>query len=280
MLVPDARVAKIAGLTNSAKACKLLNLQTFVQAVPADESAIFLALPKMGRNLMPYRILSVALALTFTLAGCATKPQLPVNFDAKSVSTGAPSVGIAMTALPKPEVHMPGAGCLLCIIAAQVANSELSRHTDTLTTEEVAQLKQRVADSLKKQGATVKVIAEPIDVRALPDAEPKEGAARKNFASLKQKYGVDKLVVLEVTQIGFERAYSAYIPVSDPKGLFRGVGYLVDLGTNKYDWYLPVDVTKSSDGRWDEPKKFPGLTNAYFQAVEIGQDRLIKPLAN
>ena len=130
---------------------------------------------------MSYRIQGVALALSLTLVGCATKPQAPVDFSAKSLTTGTQIVGIAMTALPKPEVHMPGVSCLLCIMAAQVANSDLSRHTDTLTTEEVAQLKQQVADSLKKKGANIKVIAEPIDVRALPDAEA-TSAALASFA--------------------------------------------------------------------------------------------------
>jgi hypothetical protein len=229
---------------------------------------------------MSRHILACALALAFAISGCATKPQLPVNFEARSVADGSQRIGIAVSALPTPQVHMPGASCLLCILAAQVANADLLKYTDTLTTEDIAQLKQRVADSLRKKGATIKAIAEPIDVRGLPDAERKDGAPRKNFASLKQKYGVDKLLVIEIAQLGFERTYSSYFPTSDPKGMFRGVGYIVDLGTNKYDWYLPVDVTRRTEGKWDEPRNFPGLTNAYFQALEIGQDMLVKPLAN
>jgi hypothetical protein len=232
---------------------------------------------------MNYRTAAVAAigAVLLVLSGCATKPQTPIAFDAKSVGAGKETIGVAMTAVPKPEVHMPGAGCLLCLMAAQVANNALSRHTDTLTTEDLSQLKQRVATTLAKRGATVKVIPEALDVRAFPDGDSREpGFARKNFSALKQKYGIDKLVVVEIAEIGFERTYSAYVPTSDPKALFRATGYEVDLRTNKLEWYLPVDVKKSADGQWDEPARFPGLTNAYFQAIEIGQDNLLKPLAN
>lgn len=227
---------------------------------------------------MSYRNLLVAAGLSVALVGCATKPQRPVEFNARSIA-GSPAVGVSMTKLPKPEVHLPGANCLLCAIAASAANMDLSRHTDTLTTEDLAQLKEDVARALKGKGATVKVIAEELDISALPDGSAIDGAPKKNFAPLKQKYGVDRLLVLEVNQLGFERTYSAYIPTSDPKGLFRGVGYMVDLGTNKYDWYQPINVLKSADGKWDEPTRFPGLTNAYFQAIEIGKDSLVKPFA-
>jgi hypothetical protein len=232
---------------------------------------------------MKYRIAALAAfgAALLMLAGCATKPQAPVGFDAKSLAMSRQTVGVAMTAVPKPEVQLPGAGCLLCILTAQVANSALSKHAETLTTDDLSRLRQRIADALAKRGATVKVIAEPVNVEALPQAATDApGFARKNFSALKQKYGVDKLLVIEIHQLGFERTYTAYIPTSDPKALFRGVGYIVDLRTNKLEWYQPVDVRKSADGQWDEPARFPGLTNAYFQALEIGQDTLVRPLSN
>jgi hypothetical protein len=61
--------------------------------------------------------------------------------------------------------------------------------------------------------------------------------------------------------------------------LLQGVGYIVNLKNNTYEWYLPVLVTKAADQNWDEPPKFPGLTNAYFQALEIGKDSFLRPLA-
>ena len=34
---------------------------------------------------------------------------------------------------------------------------------------------------------------------------------------------------------------------------------------------------RNADGAWDEPAKFPGLTNAYFQVVELGKDEVLRP---
>lgn len=86
-------------------------------------------------------------------------------------------------------------------------------------------------------------------------------------------------MVFNITTLGISRTYADYFPTSDPKALLQGSGYLVNLSNNTYEWYLPVNVTKSTDGNWDEPPKFPGLTNAYFQALEIGKDSFLKPFS-
>jgi len=84
-------------------------------------------------------------------------------------------------------------------------------------------------------------------------------------------------LVIDITALGFTRTYSAYIPTSDPKSLLRGAGYMVNLSNNTYEWYLPVVVSKGADRNWDEPPKFPALTNAYFQGLELGKDRFLEP---
>ena len=102
-------------------------------------------------------------------------------------------------------------------------------------------------------------------------------APRKNFQSLRVKYNVDRLLVIDITGVGFIRPYSAYIPTSDPKGFVDGVGYLVDLSSNLYDWYVRVNIVKGAEGQWDEAPQFPGLTNAYFQAIEAAKDQFSDP---
>lgn len=56
-----------------------------------------------------------------------------------------------------------------------------------------------------------------------------------------------------------------------------GEGYLVNLNSNVLEWYLPINISKGADGNWDEAPKFPGLTNAYFQAIELGKEAIKKP---
>ncbi len=215
------------------------------------------------------------------LGGCATKPQLPVALESEAISTKAGKIGVAMTALPKVDTQFPGAGCLLCLAAANIANSTLSTHTQTLTHEDLPKLKNQIADILRKKGAEVVLIEEALIVADLPSSKGEApNLARQDFSSIQKKYNIDKLVVINVAAIGVWRNYAAYIPNGDPKGTLKGAGYMVNLKNNVYEWYLPVDINKSADGTWDEPPKFPGLTNAYFQALELAKDAFLKPFSN
>jgi len=228
---------------------------------------------------MKLRIGMVVLGVAVLLAGCATR-QTPVGLNPDAFGATAGRVGVAMTALPKVDTYFPGASCLLCLAAASIANSSLTTHAKTLSYEDLPKLKERVADALRRKGADVVVIPGEFDVGALPTfANSVPNVAPKDFTSLQKKYGISRLLVIEVQTLGFWRTYSAYFPTSDPKAIFSGRGYIVNLGSNAYDWYLPVNVLRSAEGAWDEPTAFPGLTNAYFQALELGKDSYLNPFA-
>ncbi len=196
---------------------------------------------------------------------------------AGTLSAPESRIGVVMTALPKVDTEFPGAGCLLCYAAASAANSSLTSHAHTLTADDLADLKGRVVDLIAKKGGKAIAIADDLKLDQLESSSGTgPNKARKDFTPLKAKYQVDKLVVLQVNTLGFTRPYSSYIPNSDPKAALIGAGYIVNLSNNTYEWYQPIDVRKSSDGKWDEPPKFPGLTNAYFQTIEIGKDNFLK----
>jgi len=215
------------------------------------------------------------------LGGCATVQQQPIGFSRDAFTTGKPSrIGVVMTPLPKVDTYLPGAGCLLCYAVAAGVNSTLTAYSHTLSYEDLPNLKKEAAELLVKKGLDATVIAEDLNVSQLPrNSAEGPNMAKQNYSSLKAKYNVDKLLVIEVSAVGFVRTYADYIPTSDPKAEVVGKGYIVDLTTNTYDWYAPVSVLKSSDGEWKEPPKYPGLTNAYFQAIELGKDGFLKPLA-
>jgi hypothetical protein len=220
-------------------------------------------------------LLGIALAIT-TLAGCATQPQqsLPMNVSAIGQNLGR--IGVAMTQLPKVDTQFPGASCLLCMAAASAANSSLTSHANTLPHDDLPKIKNHLADLLKKNGTEVVLIEEPISLDALSDVNPGPNAARKDFSPLHKKHGVDRLLVIDIRALGFIRTYSAYFATSEPKAYMRGIGYIVN-SSNAYDWYQPFDATRSADRNWDEPPKFPGLTNAYFQVLELGKDAILRP---
>lgn len=229
---------------------------------------------------MSYKTGLALAAIAVGLGGCATRPPSPVSLAEDSLNSQTGRLGVAMTALPKVDTEFPGAACLLCLAAAATANSSLTAHANTLPYEDLPKLKNEVADLIRsKKKANVTVIPEDLKVGELADyGTVGPNIARKDFSPLKQKYKIDKLLVIDITALGFTRPYSAYIPTSDPKALLRGAGYIVNLNNNTYEWYMPVIITKSADKNWDEPPKFPGLTNAYFQALELGKDRFFEPL--
>ena len=229
---------------------------------------------------MNSRFVGLLLAMSM-LGGCAVAPQLPVPLSKEALAGQGSRMGVAMSALPKVDTHLPGAGCLLCLAVASAANHSLTKHAQTLPAEDLAKLRAEAAALLRKNGNDVVVLDQDINVSALPDFGSKEpNFARKNFASIRDRYKIDRLLVVDLEMIGFLRTYSAYIPTADPKAMVRGSAYIVNLKTHALEWFLPVDTLRSAESKWDEPPSFPGLTNAYFQAIEISRDNILKPLSN
>jgi hypothetical protein len=221
---------------------------------------------------------AVLTAVILILGGCAGTPQLAVSMDQGTPTLKGSRVGVYMAELPKVNSYFPGAGCLLCIATASIANAKLTAHTQTLPHDELGKLKADLANLLRARGATVVDMPDTFSPTSLPKSQDKgANIALNDFSSLRATYKIDKLAVIDISQLGMLRTYSAYFPTSDPKASLIGVGYLVNLTNNQYEWYQPVRVSKSSEGAWDEPPKFPGLTNAYFQTLEIGKDEFLKP---
>jgi len=225
--------------------------------------------------------LLAAVAAAF-LAGCATTtPQAPVSLRFGLFAEPGLRVGVAMSKLPKVDTRFPGAeDWPLSLAAATVANSALTAHTRTLPADDLAHLKGEIAEALKLRGQVPVVIDEPIAVNELPKAkgDVRNGAAR-DFSSLQSKYKLDKLLVVEWTEAGISRPYSSYVPTGEPKGIVSGMSYIVNLKDNSYEWYLPVSQQKSAHGNWDEAPGFPGLSNAFYQAIEAAHDAILQPLA-
>lgn len=212
------------------------------------------------------------------LAACAAPKQAAVPMSAAVLMAKPARIGVAMSTMPKVDTHFPGASCLLCKAAASVANTGLTAHAQTLPTDDLLPIKEEMAALLRKKGHEVIVIAEAINIDALPDRKDKlPNGAKKDFSALGQQYKLDKLLVIHIAKAGINRTYNSYIPSGDPQGMVSGAGYLVNLNDHGYDWYRTVRQLKSAAGNWDEGPDYPGLSNAYFQAVEGARDALLKP---
>jgi len=240
-------------------------------------------MPLSSKDAMKTTYLAVVLCLTTSFLGaCATAPQSPVSLASDALGHGA-RVGVAMTKMPKVDTAFPGAACLLCMAAASAANSSLTSYTHSLNPEELPKLKETVADLVRKKGGDVEVIivAEDLDVRQLKKFNGTgTNLAKQNFGPLKDKYKVDKLIVIDITELGFVRNYASYIPTGEPRAELHGTLSMVNLSSNAYELYVPLQLEKAADGAWNEAPKFPGLTNAYYQVLELGKDAVTSPFLN
>ncbi len=228
---------------------------------------------------MKLRLAAAIIVLSTLLGGCAVKPQLPIGVSPDLLESKTSKIAVAITPLPKVDTQFPGAGCLLCLAAASVTNGALTNYVQTLATEELPQLPADIAKVLRARGLNATVIGEPLDLKQLPDATRKVNFAHKDFSSLKAKYKADKLLVVEIQAIGVWRNYANYLPAGEPRAVLKGSGYVVNLDSNALEWFAPLDVAKPSEGPWDEPPKFPGLTNAYYQAIDSGREALTRAFA-
>lgn len=162
---------------------------------------------------MNLRVYVAILVVATALAGCAVDPQRAIAFAPPGATTRSERIGVAMTALPKADTYLPGTACLLCAVTASMANSGLNSYTRTLTLQDLPTLKLKVADLLRKKGVSVVLIDQDLDVSKLPKASTKGlDLATKNYSSLGTRYDIDHLIVIDIWQVGFERAYSTYFP--------------------------------------------------------------------
>ncbi|MBV1776426.1 hypothetical protein KSF73_11980 [Burkholderiaceae bacterium DAT-1] len=208
------------------------------------------------------------------LAGCATVTPI-VPMTPGSLKSDGGVVGIAMSTVPVTDTFFPGAGCLLCYAAASAMNATLTTHARTLAADDLNHLKEDIAGTLNKNGVKTVIISEAIKVDKLEKTQGGVGKSPYDLSAFKSKYGIDRIIFVDVKNVGFLRNYSAYVPTSDPKGYFEATGMMVDLNTNSLQWYQPVNVQKAAEDKWDEAPKYPGLTNAFYQALVNGSDMLI-----
>jgi hypothetical protein len=222
------------------------------------------------------RNLLAGIAVSLSLAACQTAPQNPIALTKASLAAQKGRVAVAMRT-PATDLYLPGANCLLCMAAATVANSSLNTYAKTMKADELIQVRSEIVEMMRKKGIDAVAIDGQLDLDKLPDLNLGPNMATKDYTSVAK--GFDHLVVINVQQLGFVRNYAAYIPTSDARATVQGFAFMVNLKTNAYEWFDHVQITRSADGAWNEAPAFPGLTNAYFQAIEQAKDRVKAPFA-
>jgi hypothetical protein len=227
---------------------------------------------------MSLRIIGLLLA-GLLLGGCATRQEpIPLAKDYYTAKTGR--IGVLVTDAPNPDTMFPGADCLLCMAVASAANSAMTDAVRTWPTADLRPLKGELVQLLQSRTQQAVPIDDRVDLVALPKRPTQEaGFAVKDFSSVASRAGVDRLLVVNLHTLGVRRTYASYVPTSAPVAVLGASAFIVDMKTHRLDWYQDFNVTRPAEGAWDEPPKFPGLTNAHFQVMELSKDAIKKALA-
>lgn len=226
---------------------------------------------------MKYLSIAVAICVLF-VTGCASVPQQSsVNLDLNLIPKEQ-KIGLYVSPIPKITTWFPGANCLLCMGAASLANSSLTKQVETFQAEELAKTQAAITQQLKAKGYDVVVISSLIPEKKLAKIKPAVGSTiAKNYSAYKTQHGVDQLLVVNFSTVGVVRQYSSYIPNGAPQATVAAQFYMIDVARNAYNLYSPINIVKSADGEWDAPPVFPAMTNAFYQSEEEAVDLLKKP---
>jgi len=211
------------------------------------------------------------LGLMFLATGCAT--VVPnISAGQKFWSDKQHAIGVAVIKLPAAGAHKSGSQGLLDIAINNSMASDLETHLSQQDVTKIENLADKIASYLQEKGFEVKRISDQVDPEAFPEQEASGGGKHyslRDYSSLKEQHGIEKLVLLSINQIGTIRSYYGFIPTSSPAGYASLNGQVINLTTAELEWNQnAVQQTPSAESEWDVPPDFPGLTQAMEMAFD------------
>lgn len=229
-------------------------------------------------SLFPSTLLLTVMIALFT--GCTMVPMNPIKLEKASME-GAEKLAVYISNIPETDTSFPGADCVLCSGTAELANSALTKHIKSLDKTDIESTVLEIKEAFA--GLKLKVtMIEPDgnEIDKLPSfkrtKEMKQTHASKDFKTYGEKHNADLVAVVNINFQGVKRPYSAYVPTGNPVGSIRGLIYVVDVSSNEYIQYTPVDISIPVQGQWKEPPNYPGVTTAYYEAIEALRDLVNK----
>lgn len=208
------------------------------------------------------------LSILVSLVGCASVQQ-PVSFNLKPEPSS--SIGVVQVASPEPGAQYTGSIGLLDLAIISAANGGLNKH---LKTQEFGadyqSLPKEVGKILESQGHKVVMIEKDIDLKvAAKFKAPQKGLNKTDFSKYKSEHGITHLLVLRMPMVGTTRSYYGPVPLTEPTAQASINAMVVDLQSNKLEWYTTATSNKVIEKPWDEgDKQWPNLTNSVFTAVD------------
>jgi uncharacterized protein YcfL len=225
------------------------------------------------------KLISILFACLLVLSGCSSlPPQSKIAAD-QGLWTSKQKVGIYVGSVPKITTSFPGAGCLLCLASASLANSSLTKQVETYKASQLQKTKENLIAKLKTKDIEVIEVDSLVKESAMKKhPAPPNKHITKDYSIYKTRNNVDQILVVNFSFVGVTRSYSSYIPNGAPLASISAEVYMIDTKTNNYTIFDPINITRGAEGEWDKPPTFPGITNAFYQAEEAAVDQLADTL--
>ncbi|MGT2510048.1 hypothetical protein [Cupriavidus basilensis] len=134
----------------------------------------------------------------------------------------------------------------------------------------VKALPQEFAKGLESRQIKVVLVPEPLDMEQLKKFTEGsgDGVAEMDYRPLAKQYGADRLLLVAPRWLGTARQYYGFMPLGAPEGYVSLVGQLIDLRTNRLQWYEPVRVNTPVTGEWDEAPEYANLMKSVDESTQ------------
>lgn len=215
----------------------------------------------------------ILLAVT-VLSGCAVV-QKPIPSTAQIFSTPDSTVAVAIGKLPEPDQSMMGPQGLLDVAINRANAKAIVTRLQQQDFSAVKKLSEDFTQGLEERQIKVVVVPEIFDATALQKFTEGsgEGIALLDYRPLAKKYGVERLLLIQPTWLGTMRSYQGFIPLGAPVGHVAIIGQLIDLRSNRLQWYAPIVVSTPVSGKWDDAPGYENLMKAVDQST---RDAIVK----
>lgn len=214
------------------------------------------------------------------LTGCITiTPDVPISH--KFYEQTNKKLGICLIEKKHAEFITLGDNSLLSIAVVASATDKIKAHFKTIDISEFSTIKSQLSNLLEKKGFNVIIVNDVPKFDSMPkftdpNTKDKVYFYEKNLMPLKEKYGVDFLVLLKPYRVGGQRMYNGVIPKGDPYATFGVLTSIVNLNNNQLSMNQRTYLTRKAEGAWDEPPNYPGLTNSFFITMEQAKEGVLK----
>ncbi|MEO6919500.1 MAG: hypothetical protein ABI171_10890 [Collimonas sp.] len=207
------------------------------------------------------------LAVT-VLSGCAVI-QKPIPSSAQIFSTPESSVAVAIGKLPEPDMSMMGAQGLLDLMINKANAKPIVERLQQQDFSAVKKLSEDFTKGLEDRQIKVVVVPGALDTTTLQKFTEGsgDGVALLDYRPLAKQYGVDRLLLIQPTWLGTMRNYHGFIPLGAPVGYVAIIGQLVDLRTNRLQWYSPIVISTPVTGKWDDAPNYDNLMKAVDEST-------------